>query len=645
MDPRVVSQAQLVAGPRDGEVGEPKPVPVVVDARVAGEQHAALHDRRVDAQPGPGPVQRRVDARRLEGDLTCRERSRRQPQVAVRSGQPPVQRSVDRQRPRRKLAAQPDVRNAQVDLRIGRARRPGEMRGEAGRAGERQGSLLLQYAGGAAHHPQVRGVHVQVEGDRVQRGGAVRRNLKAERRCGEGAHQRLATLDVRLDVDAHLADPVDARRTDVAPQGQIASDPVRVELRHAASARLDPRAHFARGGGRRHARRIDAVERERHLVARIRSQREVRVEADPAASGVEPRSQRDRVASELRVGLAPHFARKRRGLAAEQDREVSRRHPEIPQVQLSGARRKVVPSLSGEPALAQRDAHLAHLGAARLRRTGEPGVHVQRDRVHSGRGQLGLEGEPRIRAVRRISRVRRVDRGARKAEVSGSARGRPQRDAPVLQVQARDVDDPLERTALRLHLRRRVARLERAAERRGRLAIRIFHRRDVDARPDELHVAEQHLVGPQRNGVHVQADAVGRERGVPIRVAQIDAIRADGQEAANLDVVDRKPPADRVPRLLGDDARQLLRAGPGVQPDERPDDRQQHERNQRGGGQPGPAQHPAPAAAAGRPRPGQVGRRRLGRVGFAHALAILAVVQHGGSVSWTRCQKASPSVM
>ena len=92
----------------------------------------------------------------------------------------------------------------------------------------------------------------------------------------------------------------------------------------------------------------------------------------------------------------------------------------------------------------------------------------------------------------------------------------------------------------------------------------------------------------------MHANAVGRQRGIAVGIAQIDVVGADGQEAANLDGADREVAPDRVARLVDDDGGDLPSTSAGVQPDDRRHDSQEDEGEQTEPCDADPAQRTSP---------------------------------------------------
>ena len=646
VDARIVREPQLVSRPGHGEVRQPQAVLVVVDARVAGEQHAAGRHGGIDANVGPGPLQHRHDAWRAKSDLPHVERIRGHAEVAVGRGQRSVQRSVDRQGSSVELAGQLRSRSPQMDLRIRCARRSRDVRGEMRRPREWRRSLLPEGSYGRRDHLQIGRPHVQVQRERIERGDSVRGDAQTERGGGESAHQRFAPADFGLGLDAHFAHPVDPRGADVSAQGDVPADPVSIEPWESLPPRLDPAGHLAGGSSGRHALGIDAVERHGDLPGRRLAQGHAGVDCDAPAPTDEPRRQGDRIAAHSRVRFSAYLTRKGGGAFGRENRHVARQEPQIAHVQLAAAAAQVVLSVRGESALAEGDAQLANLRIAGSRGAGQERVEVERDRVFSGRAELGPEADARIGAVRCVPHVRCGDVDAFEGEGGFGAKGRPHGDASSRQPQTGHVDDPLERAGLRLRLRGRIAWLQRTAQRRSRCSVRSFDRGDVDPRPDELHVAEQHLVGPERQRIHVRANPVGRDRGIAVRVAEIDVVCADRQESAYLDGADGEPAANRAACVVDDDRGHLPRSRPGMQPDDRHHDRQDDEAEQGERAEPNPAQGAPTRPRRGQAgaRPSHVGRRHLGRVGFAHALAILGARRSVGTHRNSGRQNASPRV-
>ena len=158
MDARVAREAQLVAGPGNGEVRQAQAVLVVVDARVAREQHATLRHGGVDAQMRPRPAEERVDARGAQRDLPGVDRVRNYAEIPVRRGERALQRPVDGERSRSEPISQPRGGHAQVELRIGRTRRTSHVRLEMCRARKRKRRLLANGADSSSDDSQIRRV-------------------------------------------------------------------------------------------------------------------------------------------------------------------------------------------------------------------------------------------------------------------------------------------------------------------------------------------------------------------------------------------------------------------------------------------------------------------------------------------------------
>ena len=208
------------------------------------------------------------------------------------------------------------------------------------------------------------------------------------------------------------------------------------------------------------------------------------------------------------------------------------------------------------------------------------------------------------------------DRQILQRERGGLAHLGPHRHASAAQRQRPHVDDPLQRPTGS----RRVARLDRALERR---LLRAGRLRDLDPRLLDVDFGQHHPVRPERERLELHAGAFRGQNLVAFGIAQLDAVDADVEESADVQIRHAQVAGDRVSRLVRNEAPELLGAGAGLQPDEPRHDRQHHETEHREERDP---QHAAGLA----PTRLQLARRRAHRLVdrfwrvLGHCPAILA---------------------
>src|SRR6266446_5547713 len=148
-------------------------------------------------------------------------------------------------------------------------------------------------------------------------------------------------------------------------------------------------------------------------------------------------------------------------------------------------------------------------------------------------------------------------------------------DGAGAQLQVAHVDPPFERSPAGLG---RLARLDCALERGlgGPADLR-----NLDPGLLQPGLGDDDPVRLERQRLDPDARALRAEHAVALRVAQVHAVHADAEEAADVDGADPQVSLDGVARLVGDVAPQLLGAPAGVQPDEPRHDGQQEKAEQR----------------------------------------------------------------
>ena len=179
-----------------------------------------------------------------------------------------------------------------------------------------------------------------------------------------------------------------------------------------------------------------------------------------------------------------------------------------------------------------------------------------------------------------------------------------------MKLEVADVDGPLERSAAaRL---RRLARLDRALQGRFRAAGPRFrtgrHLCDLDPRPLELRFRDHDPMRLQRERLDLHAGAIGAEHAVSFGIPKLHGVRADVQEAADVDGAEAQVALDRIARFVRHVPAQPLGTAAGVQPDERRSDRQQdgteqcERHNPQDSGELAPARREVPPAPRRRQR-------------------------------------------
>ena len=566
VDVRVARQMEGISRIGDEEVRQRQAVLVVVDLRVAGELESAPGHRGIDSKARERPLQRHVDSRRAQIDRARGEPLRRQTQRAVGPLEWPMQRAVHGQVVGGNGSAPEELSRTQAQRCVRRGRRTRHARGQPRGSPDGQRRLPQRGADGPAEVGQVRRAYVEIEGHLVVRCGAMRLDLQPERRGGEGAHDRVPPHHRGLHVRDHRTDAVEPRRADVQRNLVLADDAVLVESGRSLPVDREAGGHLSFRGPRGQRAGIDGVEGELHVPARNLLQRGGELRADLAASCFEPDIHSCRLSIAFQIRLAAHGGR---------EWGLRRNHLDVfgPQDQLAnpdfaGPPGEVPGTVRNQPAFAELRAEGFERDRPRGSRALERCIEID------GEGRLPWSGQSRGKAQRRrrgIGRVKRVRIGdveipQRDRRVRSELR--PDGDGPAAQLEVAYIDLPLERTAAGL---RRLARLDRALQggfpRTGDL-------RDLDPGSLELRLGDDHPVRLQGQRLQPDASAVGAEDSMAVGIAQVHAVHADVQEAADVDGADAQIALDRIAGFVRDVPAQLSGTPAGMQPDERSHGRQ-----------------------------------------------------------------------